>query len=280
MDKINATTVVTDTVEVVSTPIRANRISVVSDATGFTANLYRTHKQVATIHSNDTKWTPKEDTNKTADRENFRQFVMDNANLFNVNWSPIDARANDQLRCKTYPTDAILIADAINLIASDIVTMQTKNPHTALIGLPHIDIDEINPVLLSDKGYDLYKMGVIDGHYEKNGNWAWADLPTTITFTIADQEIYVTTVMQLVSGQLRKPRLTQTMFNDSIKESLLELGLITEEVKVDKSKKVKPTEPTIADIAVSDIDLNEPTEGIDLATDETQAPSAEPITQA
>ena len=87
-------------------------------------------------------------------------------------------------------------------------------------------------------------MGVIDGKYEKNGNWAWAEIEMTLTLTKEDQEIYYTTKVQLVSGQLKKPHITKTSFIEEVKTSLKEIGLWTEEAKAEKSAKADKVEDT------------------------------------
>ena len=119
--------------------------------------------------------------------------------------------------------------DAVDLLWMDFWNLNYESGLGLEMGL--LTVDTITPVTHSAKGYDLSKMGIIGGKYERTGNWAWADLDMTLTLTKDGQEIYYTTTCQLVSGQLKKPHITKTAFVESLKESLKEAGLIVEEAK-------------------------------------------------
>ena len=112
--------------------------------------------------------------------------------------------------------------------------------------------DTITPVTHSAKGTDLSKLGILDGKYEKSGNWAWADIEMTLTLTKDGQEVYFLTTCQLVSGQLKKPHLTKTAFTESVRESLKEVGLWQEESKEEvKAEDTTPAE-TPAEVEVEE----------------------------
>lgn len=226
---------VEETMEEVKTMVltRANRVTINAEEVGYRADFYRTHKKLTTILSAETGWEADDTMNKSAQREDFRQYVVSHAEVFGIEWKPQDMRTDANKRYAKYETDDMLIEDAINMLRADIESLVAKTPYD--ISLQGIEVDEIVPVTHSAKGTDLAKLGVIDGKYEKSGNWAWAELAINVTM-MADEEIYYTTKCQLVSGQLKKPHITQTAFNDSIKTSLIEIGQITEEVKEEESK--------------------------------------------
>lgn len=212
---------------------RANRVTINTDGEVYKADFYRTHKKLTTILSQETGWEMNAEMNKSAQREDFRQYVISHAEVFGIEWKPQDLRTDTNKRYAKYETDEMLIEDTINMLRADIESLIAKTPYE--VSLQGIEVDEIVPVTHSAKGTDLTKLGVIDGKYEKSGNWAWAELAINVTM-MANEEIYYSTKCQLVSGQLKKPHITQTAFNDSIKASLIEIGQITEEAKEEESK--------------------------------------------
>ena len=212
---------------------RANRVTVNAGEDGYKADFYRTHKKLVTIGSVETGWEADDTMNKSAQREDFRQYVISHAEVFGIEWKPQDMRTDANKRYAKYETDDMLIEDAINMLRADIESLVAKTPYE--VSLQGIEVDEITPVTHSAKGTDLAKLGVIDGKYEKSGNWAWAELAINVTM-MANEEIYYDTKCQLISGQLKKPHITQTAFNDSVKASLIEIGQITEEAKEEENK--------------------------------------------
>ena len=212
---------------------RANRVSVKVWGEGYQADFYRTHKKLATVHSEDTIWKPTEGTNKSAQREDFRQFVIDTAPVWGIEWKPQDMRAEGNRRMAKYETDEDLMADTVAMLSADIDTLVAKCPYE--VSILSVEAEAIVPMTHTAKGSDLARLGVIEGKYERSGNWAWAEVEVAVTLTKGGETMYYTTKCQLVSGQLKKPHITQTSFNESIKESLKEVGL-WEEPKAEDTK--------------------------------------------
>lgn len=233
------TTIVNETTTVETTTlVRANRIAVQVTPTGFKADFYRTHKKLATLLSDESGWEADEQMNKSALREDFRRFAIDHAGEIGIEWKPQDLRTEENKRIPKYETDEILMVDAVAMLSGDIYEMVAKCPYG--ISYLNLEAEAIVPVTHSAKGTDLTKLGVLEGKYERSGNWAWADVEMLITLTKDGQEIYYTTKVQLVSGQLKKPHITQTAFNEAIKTNLQEAGLWQEEAKVEESAKAEP----------------------------------------
>jgi hypothetical protein len=222
---------------------RANRIAVSVVADGYKADFYRTHKKIATILSAESGWEADESMNKSAQREDFRKFAIDHASDVGVEWNPTDLRTEENKRIPKYETDDMLKEDAKNMLYGDIMELVAKCPH----GVSYINMEAewITPVRHTAKGTDLSKLGVIDGKYERSGNWAWADVEMMVTLTKDAEFIYYTTKVQLVSGQLKKPHITQTSFNEDIKKSLQEAGIWKEETKEAKADKVEVKEEVV-----------------------------------
>ena len=226
--KVEETKVETPEVEVIKME-RANRIAVQNTPTGYKADFYRTHKKLATLTSEETGWEADPSLNKSALRESFRQFAIEHAADIGIYWMPQDLRSAENKRIPKYENDQLLMDDAKDMLYGDFMELVAKCPYG--VTFISLDAETIIPVEKSAKGTDLSKLGVIDGKYEKSGNWAWADVEMLVTLTKDGEFIYYTTKCQLVSGQLKKPHVTQTGFNESIKESLKEAGLWEEESK-------------------------------------------------
>jgi hypothetical protein len=201
--------------------------------------------------SEDTTWVADETANKTAQREDFRKWAIDHADVAGILWQPQDLRDSNNKRIAKYETDEMLKEDAKDMLDADLTNLVTKCPHgVSILGL---EADTIVPMLTTAKGYDLSKMGVEEGKYTSTGNWAWADVEMTLTLTKDGEQIYYTTKVQLVSGQLKKPHITQTSFNEDIKQSLKEAGLLVEEAKAEKSAKADKVEDTKEEPKVEEV---------------------------
>lgn len=232
---------ITITTSSASTLVRANRIAVSVTPTGFKADFYRTHKKLATLTSEESGWEADQTLNKSALRENFRQFAISHSADIGILWNPQDLRSAENKRIPKYENDEMLMADAVTLLSGDAYELVAKCPH----GVSYImlEAEAITPVTHSAKGTDLTKLGVIEGKYERSQNWAWAEVEMLLTLTKGGKEIYYTTKVQLVSGQLKKPHITQISFNEAIKTSLQEAGLWVEEAKESaKDSKAEPAE--------------------------------------
>lgn len=238
----NNTNIKETTVTTASAPtlVRANRIAVQVTTTGFKADFYRTHKKLATLLSEESGWEADESMNKSALREDFRRFAIEHASDIGILWNPQDLRSEENKRIPKYENDDMLKVDAVNMLTADIYELVAKCPYG--VSFISMEAEWITPVTHSAKGTDLTKLGVLEGKYERSGNWAWADVEMMVTLTKDGQEVYYTTKVQLVSGQLKKPHITQTSFNEAIKESLKEAGIWQEEVKAESTAKTDTVE--------------------------------------
>jgi hypothetical protein len=225
---------------------RANRIAVQTTEVGYRADFYRTHKKLATMSSEETGWEADQTKNKSAQREDFRQFAIDHAGDIGILWQPQDLRSEENKRIPKYESDQMLKDDAVAMLEQDIYQLVAKCPH----GISYISMEAewITPVTHSAKGTDLTKLGVLEGKYERSGNWAWADVEMMVTLTKEGQEVYYTTKVQLVSGQLKKPHITQTSFNEAIKTSLQEAGIWQEEAKAEDTAKAEPVAEVVEEV--------------------------------
>lgn len=217
--------------------MRANRVAVKANGENFVADFYRTHKAIGSIHSENTDWNPPQDaTNKSAARESFRQWAISNAAIFNIDWKPQDMRAESNIRRPRYTTDQELIDDAMSMVMPEMKALVDKCKYGIEWG--GVQHEDIVPLTHTGTGRDLTTMGIIDGKYEKSGNWAWAEVVFMTVFKYKKEECYIKTVMQLVSGQLKKTGIGITEFNNRVKAEIIDAGLATAE-ELDPPKETK-----------------------------------------
>lgn len=234
--KTNTTNTTASTTELV----RANKLTVKADGNGnLVADLFRTHKHIATIKVEDTGFWPDPDSTKSAIREDFRKFVAEHAADWGIDYDPTDRRTEANLRKATYKTEADVIEDAIAMVTPDIEAFIAKMPNGNLITNWVIGVESLTAKTKTSKGTDLALMGIEDGRYVSNGNLAWFDIEGLVTMKCGDTEIYQTIQMELVSGQLKKFRMTQTQWNTETTKSMVEAGLVEEKPKAEKSAKGK-----------------------------------------
>lgn len=206
---------------------RANKIVVKANENGYVATFKRTHKLIADIHSNLTDWVTPDNANKTIQRESFRQWVIDHANEFDIEYKPEDMRTDGNIRVAQYTTDEVLSKDVVAFMVDNIKELvQGCKYKTEWAGMT---VDEITPKTHTGRGTQLDRLGIKDGKYSKSHNWAWADITCTATVRYKNSEVYLPFMVELVSGQLRKPKITKTTWAEMTAYEIIAAGLATEE---------------------------------------------------
>lgn len=232
---------------------RSNKLTVkVADGI-LQGDFFRTHKHLLTVSAPETGWTAPDNANKTTERESFRLWLMDNAANFGILYDPADRRTELNTRKATYKTERDVTEDAVAMVTPDIATFVAKMPMSDRILCHTITMESLAPKTHTSKGTDLTTMGIENGRYASNGNMAWFDIEGVVTMDTAKGEIYQPIQMELVSGQLKKFRMTQTQWNSEVLASMLEAGVVAEEelapkkTKEEKSAKAEtPTEDNAA----------------------------------
>ena len=220
-----------------NTLTRSNKLTVkVSDGI-LQGDFFRTHKHLLTVSAHETGWTAPANANKTTERESFRLWLMEHAATYGIMYDPTDRRNEANIRKATYKTEADVAEDAVAMVAPDIDTFVSKMPMADRISGHRITVESLTPKTHTSKGTDLSTMGIEDGKYASNGNLAWFDIEGVVTMDTAKGEIYQTIRMELVSGQLKKFRMTQTQWNTEVLASMLEAGVVTEEELAPKKEK-------------------------------------------
>ena len=216
--------------------VRANKVTVNVVGDGYKADFYRTHKHICSVMSDETTFKPVEGMTKSGVRELFRAHVIEHAEDYGVEWNPADMRADNNIRKASYPTDQDLVEDAMAMVLP--MMKQLAESCKYPVEWRGISYEDISSVDHTAKGTPLSTLGIIDGKYEKSGNWAWATIGFTVTLGYKAEEIYMPVKMELVSGQLKKPKLGITAFNATVKQEILDARLATEE-ELDPPKESK-----------------------------------------
>lgn len=243
--------------------MRANRVAVKANGENIVADFYRTHKAVATIHSENTDWqAPESATNKLAARESFRMWAIEHAEEYGIQYDAVDRRSADNIRVPKYETDEILIKDAMGMIVPEMKTLADKCANKYPIEWAGVEHDEIVPMTTTASGKDLSKLNIGNGRYGNGeGNWAWAIIKFIVKFKFKGEECYIPVQMQLVSGQLKKTGMGITDFTAKVKAEIIANNLATEEeldppktkeskttAKADKAEDTKTEEPKAEEI--------------------------------
>lgn len=219
--------------------MRANRVAVKSENGEFVAVFHKTHTVVGMIHqSNAEDFKVDENTNKALAREMFRQYAIDHAKDFNIEYDPQDRRQGFVPKAQ-YDTDEALTKDALDMALPIMQGFADKMAEKYPVEWKGIDTEEttITPMTETGSGKNLIALGIEDGKY-KSGNWAWANIGMSMTIGYEKQEVYVPFTMQLVSGQLKKCDMTITKFTEAVKAEIIAAGLATAE-KLDPPKEKK-----------------------------------------
>lgn len=217
--------------------VRANKVTVnVIEDGSYKADFYRTHKHICAVNSADTAFEPVEGMTKSGVRELFRAYVIEHSEEYGVEWNPADLRADNNIRKSSYATDEELVEDATIMVLPMIKQLADSCRYgVEWRGIAH---EDIVPMTHTGKGTPLSTLGIADGKYEKSGKWAWAFVGFTVTLGFKGEEIYVPIKMELVSGQLKKPKMGITLFNETVKHEIIDAGLATED-ELDPPKEAK-----------------------------------------
>ena len=185
---------------------RANRVTIVATEGTFEARFYRTHTYIGTIASmGDTDWTPNKDAKASENRESFRQWACEHAEDFDIEWNPDKQEQAWERKYKKYATDEQVGEDAITLMDMALTGVADKLGYEWNIAFASIYAKK------TDLSY------IEDGRYVKDNCWAWADIVVDVTLTDADgKSIEIPMEMELVSGQIKKCKLTQTILKTKI----------------------------------------------------------------
>lgn len=236
---------------------RANKLTIktLSDGT-LQADFYRTHKHLTSTTPADMGYALDPKANKALQREMFRQYCAEHSAMVGIDYDPINRQTVENTRLAKYATEEAVLNDATVMVAGDVDRFIEKLPDLLKTHVKDskLTMDSITPKTTTAKGTPLAQMGIEQGCYVSNGNLAWFDIEGTVTLTATKgEEIYVPLQLELVSGQLKKFRMTQTQFNEAVKQGLSEVGYSgLEPEKKSKAKAEKSAKAETADAPAED----------------------------
>ena len=233
--------------------VRSNKVTAYWEGDGVAiGQFYRTHDKILTVKSNEEavinagfvfpEGTEESPVTAQQKLEAFKTFLMTNASVFGIQYDPVDRRAEefkfpnryDEENIKEYSRKMLIGAldAAAEKINNNVIANMIKSGHVA-------------------EGTDI-KFGIGDATVNvtekyNNGGIKYAEVTYPVAFAIGETQVTTEGTVQLVSGQLKKPRelkdtaLTMT----AIKAYLIENGLLP---KIEKAKK----ETAEAEVAEAD----------------------------
>lgn len=232
--------------------VRSNKVTAYWEGDGIAiGQFYRTHDKILTVKSNEEavvnagfafpEGTDEVPVTAQQKLEAFKTFLMTNAAVFGISYDPVDRRAEDFKFPSKYDEENIkeyskkmlskVLTDASEKVQNNVIANMIKSGHVA-------------------EGTEI-KYGIGDATVNvtelyKNGGIKYAEVVYPVAFAVGESQVVTEATVQLVSGQLKKPRelkdvaLTMT----SIKGYLVEAGLLP---KIEKAKKEDVEETSEAD---------------------------------
>lgn len=228
--------------------VRANRISVVMEDGVLVATFYRTHRKLGKVDQFDSMYQMVDGVNSVAQKELFRQDIIQHANDFGYDYDPEDRRADKNKLPSKYENDWVLETTSKDMVRDNVTEWVSKmNDGGMDIDLVTISCEGISPVSLSKNGKEVKPK-------YNNGNWAWATITVSAVVKSHNEELYVDMDLSLVSGQLKKPTkigelgYNYTGFSAEVGRQLEELGIQVQEA--DKSHTEGAKDTPVEEVAV------------------------------
>lgn len=226
---------------------RANKITAYWEGDGVAAGIfYKTHDKLATVKSNEElvvslgfvfpEGTDEEPVTASQKLESYKAFLASNASAFGIAYDPIDRRA-DAFKFPGKYTDATFGEFAVKILETaimNVVDSVNNNVIDKMIKNEHLPIG-------STLQYGIGEPQINVSEKYNNGNLKYATATIPSAFQVNDKRMDVNIEVDLVSGQLKKPRnigdVVMTM--TGVKGMLIENGLLP---KIEPAKKEEPTD--------------------------------------
>ena len=222
--------------------VRANKVTAFWDGNGVAnAIFYRTHNKVATVKSDACGFQFPESTeeHEVTAREKlaaFKAFVQENAAQFGVVYDPVDRRPDDQKIPVLTAENVVEYAQKILEATMEKILGQLQNGYIA---------KAISRGLLAESTAIAYGVGGgvpnINESYAKGGI-KYATVTFPVAFAVDGKQYDTTCDVEVVSGQLKKPRMLAdgvVMTQTGIMKMLVEAGILP---KVEPKPRPKKSE--------------------------------------
>ena len=191
---------------------RANKITAYWEGEGVAVGIfYKTHDKITTVKSTDENVVAAgfampvdTDENKTTAAQKldtFKVFIAANAATFGVVYDPIDRRADEFKFPGSYTKDTI-VAFAQKMLTTSVEKVLTSIQSNVVDKMVKAE----NLPAGSAVQYGHGEANVVVGEEYANGNLKYATIEFPVTIAIGDNQTDTTVYVDLVSGQLKKPR--------------------------------------------------------------------------
>lgn len=230
--------------------VRANKVTAFWDGNGVAnAIFYRTHNKVATVKSDECGFQFPESTeeHEVTAREKlaaFKAFVQENAAQFGVVYDPVDRRPDDQKIPVLTAENVVEYAKKVLESTMEKILGQLQSGYIA---------KAISRGLLPESAAVAY--GVGDGTANINESYAkggikYATVTFPVAFAVNGAQKDTTCDVEVVSGQLKKPRMLAdgvVMTQTGIMKMLVECSVLPKVEPKPRPKKSEDAEDACAD---------------------------------
>ena len=214
---------------------RANKITAYWEGEGVAVGVfYKTHDKIATVKSIDDvvigcgfempAGTEEAPVTAAQKLEAFKTFLATNATAFGVQYDPVDRRADafkfpgsyDEVTFAEYSKKMLQMSmeAVLESVQNNVVAKMVKNGVLAEGSVVQYGVGEA--VVSVSESY-------------ANGKLKYATAEYPVAIAVNGVQANMMASVELVSGQLKKPHITQTAFNADIKASLVMVGILKEE---------------------------------------------------
>ena len=201
---------------------RANRVTMVTTETGFTARFFRTHKLLGTVDV-PVEADDKGKVNHGAEaRAKARDIAISRASEIGVDWKPDMQEQAWERKHNTYLTDEDVAEDVEILITPALERLASKCKWD-------MEIEDIDMTAITAKDSNLSY--VEDGKYTKSGAWCVADIELEVHTVVNGNKLNVIYTTEMKSGQICKPKTTIAQWEQTVTTEAELQGVVLEVAK-------------------------------------------------
>lgn len=223
---------------------RSNKITAYWEGEGVAAGIYyKTHDKLLTVRSNDDaviaagfkmpEGTDEAPVTASQKLEAFKTFLGINSAVFGIGYDPVDRRADDFKFPGKYDqaTFTEFSVKMIKMAIESVLESVQKNVIDKMASQGHIPTDSVIQ-------YGVGEPEITIEETYANGNLKYAKAVYPVAFAVGGKQVDISGTVDLVSGQLKKPRelgevvLTMTGIKNLLIENSI-LPKIEKEVKED-----------------------------------------------
>lgn len=227
--------------------IRANKVTAFWGGNGVAiAAFYKTHEKLVTVRSDDVAVMtagfemPQSTEDKSlsaAERlDSFKNFIMANAAVFGISYDPVDRRNVSVKALPSQFTEDTVTSYAVGMAESAISKILQSLQNNVIAKMIATEVLPENAIIQYGLGEGA--VTVTEKYNAGNIKYATIDIPVTIGMTTSQNIVESKITVELISGQLKKPRTIGDMVltMTGIKNALIDNGILPKPEPKSKAK--------------------------------------------